>query len=238
MRHELPAGWSIDDRAVKVVGAGIGLDVRTGTAPTGYQLVSPPLRLAEGTYAVVIEGAVRSGGVLIGVQDVAAQKWIATSYYRDGQAFDSGGRMAVIFTLSYTTSLNVILANSRPSTGSSEWHLERIEVGELRERALVGARASLVDTKPEIRDLLPRARAAIAGVSSDWQRAERVRDMVRAELARGVSPVEVADAFWQVGSQLGLPLRVVHSSANGVNASDSFATVEVWLDAEERSGDL
>ena len=39
----------------------------------------------------------------------------------------------------------------------------------------------------------------------------------------------MAMAFWSVGSIVGLPLRLVDSSANGQNAFDTHATVEVWL---------
>ena len=234
MRGGLPHDWTIGDHDVRLSKAPESVRIRTGTSPSGYQLISPTLRLRAGIYGVVIDGSVREGGLLIGAHDVAAQRWISTAYYREGQAFDQGRSMATIFTLPHTTSLNIILANWRVDTGSSEWQLRSVEIGTLRESGRVADRARLVDAPPEVRDLLPRARTAIAGISSDWDRAARVRDIVRAELDRGRRPTEVADALWQVGSQLGLSLRVVHSSANALNEHDTHAAVEVWIEDEER----
>jgi hypothetical protein len=52
---------------------------------------------------------------------------------------------------------------------------------------------------------------------------------VRASLSDQNDCGVMAMAFWSVGSIVGLPLRLVDSSANGQNAFDTHATVEVWL---------
>ncbi len=62
-----------------------------------------------------------------------------------------------------------------------------------------------------------------------WAKAAAVRNLVRASLSDQNNCGIMALAFWSVGSIVGLPLRLVDSSANGQNAFDTHSTVEVWL---------
>jgi hypothetical protein len=62
-----------------------------------------------------------------------------------------------------------------------------------------------------------------------WSKATAVRNLVRASLSDQSDCGVMATAFWSVGSIVGLPLRLVDSSANGQNTFDTHSTVEVWL---------
>jgi hypothetical protein len=76
---------------------------------------------------------------------------------------------------------------------------------------------------------LPQARQIMSQSGTVWEKAAAVRDLVRASLSDQNDCGVMAMAFWSVGSIVGLPLRLVDSSANGQNAFDTHATVEVWL---------
>jgi surface antigen len=86
-------------------------------------------------------------------------------------------------------------------------------------------------TAPEpvsLESILPQARQIMAQPGTVWSKAAAVRNLVRASLS-GQDCGVMATAFWSVGSIVGLPLRLVNSSANGQNAYDTHSTVEVWL---------
>jgi hypothetical protein len=76
--------------------------------------------------------------------------------------------------------------------------------------------------------ILPQARQLMTQAGTVWSKAAAVRNLVRASLS-GVDCGVMATAFWSVGSVVGLPLRLVDSSANGQNRFDTHSTVEVWL---------
>jgi hypothetical protein len=80
----------------------------------------------------------------------------------------------------------------------------------------------------ELSYLVPRAQAAVATGSTTWARAEAVRHLVREAVSAGDCTI-LSNAYWSVGRIVGLPLRIVASSANGENQYDTHTTVEVWL---------
>ena len=85
------------------------------------------------------------------------------------------------------------------------------------------------EAQPEsLQNILPQARQIMAQSGTVWSKAAAVRNLVRASLS-GVDCGVMATAFWSVGSIVGLPLRLVDSSANGQNGFDTHSTVEVWL---------
>jgi surface antigen len=77
--------------------------------------------------------------------------------------------------------------------------------------------------------ILPQAQQIMAQSETVWSKAAAVRNLVRASLSDQNDCGVMATAFWSVGSIVGLPLRLVDSSANGQNPFDTHATVEVWL---------
>jgi surface antigen len=80
-----------------------------------------------------------------------------------------------------------------------------------------------------LESILPQARQIMAQPGTVWSKATAVRNLVRASLSDQNACGIMATAFWSVGSIVGLPLRLVDSSANGQNHFDTHATVEVWL---------
>lgn len=80
-----------------------------------------------------------------------------------------------------------------------------------------------------LESILPQARQIMSESGTVWAKAAAVRNLVRASLSDQNDCGVMAMAFWSVGSIVGLPLRLVVSSANGQNAFDTHATVEVWL---------
>jgi surface antigen len=77
--------------------------------------------------------------------------------------------------------------------------------------------------------ILPEAQQIMAQAGTVWSKAAEVRNLVRASLGDQNDCGVMATAFWSVGSIVGLPLRLVDSSANGQNSFDTHSTVEVWL---------
>jgi hypothetical protein len=75
--------------------------------------------------------------------------------------------------------------------------------------------------------LLPAAQEIMGRPDTTWVRAQALRDLVRAHVT-GTCAV-VADAFWRLALNVGLPLRRVQLTANGRNAYDTHMTTEVWL---------
>ena|GEM_PF-6301116 len=80
-----------------------------------------------------------------------------------------------------------------------------------------------------LESILPQARQIMAQSGTVWSKTAAVRDLVRASLSDQNDCGVMAMAFWSVGSIVGLPLRLVDSSANGQNTFDTHSTVEVWL---------
>ncbi|MDX6513204.1 MAG: hypothetical protein QOE36_2708, partial [Gaiellaceae bacterium] len=67
-----------------------------------------------------------------------------------------------------------------------------------------------------------------------WDRAARVRELVRRAYGPSVFCSTLAIGFWSLGTHVGLPLRIVRGSANGLNQDDTHETVELWLSDEHR----
>jgi len=80
-----------------------------------------------------------------------------------------------------------------------------------------------------LESILPQAQQIMAQSGTIWSKAAAVRDLVRASLSDENDCGVMATAFWSVGSIVGLPLRLVDTSANGQNNFDTHSTVEVWL---------
>jgi surface antigen len=80
-----------------------------------------------------------------------------------------------------------------------------------------------------LESILPQAQQIMAQSGTIWSKAAAVRDLVRASLSDENDCGVMATAFWSVGSIVGLPLRLVDTSANGQNKFDTHSTVEVWL---------
>lgn len=85
-----------------------------------------------------------------------------------------------------------------------------------------------------LRPRLAAARAIMRSPGTVWERAARVRELVRMSYPPGQFCSTLATGFWSLGTEVGLPLRIVRGSANGLNQADTHETVEVWLAGERR----
>jgi len=124
--------WSIRDVRTERDPPG-GVKVTTSKTMFEYQLVSPRNTLTPGAYLAVIRGHVITGGLELGVLDARTNTWIATAHFWDDQPQIVGRLMAVPFTLSARTGINVILSNWAPKPAVSEWRIAQVEVVRVRE---------------------------------------------------------------------------------------------------------
>lgn len=87
---------------------------------------------------------------------------------------------------------------------------------------------------PSLNGIVGQARRIAAERGTVWSKAAAVRNLVRATLPDSDDCGTMANAFWSVGTMVGLPLRVVYLSANGQNLWDTHTVVEVWLAGPRR----
>jgi hypothetical protein len=121
--RSLSSTWKVElAKVARGPGAGT-VSVSTAGASGNYQLLSPVVPLPAGRYVAAIRGEVQSGGLLLGVLDVRANKWIAQDPFA-ATSPPSRATMPVSFTLSSPKAVRVILSNwgsgSRPA---SSWLL-------------------------------------------------------------------------------------------------------------------
>lgn len=116
----LPVGWTTEPGTHVL--RGTVLTVLTTTANNAYQLASPVLSLPPGRYTAAIRGQLRSGGLALGVLDVAADKWLRVTIYQGGT---QPSRVTMIndFTISTAKQVRIILSNKSISGLPSEWLL-------------------------------------------------------------------------------------------------------------------
>jgi hypothetical protein len=122
-----PQGWTPDGNPQQTI-TPRGLDLRTTTGPSAYQLESPTLPLAPGHYAVAVGGRVFDGGLEVGVLDNGKNAWITTQHFWGGQRFAASTRLAARFTLRSRTNVRVILSNWAPRARSSEWLVRQVDL--------------------------------------------------------------------------------------------------------------
>jgi hypothetical protein len=126
-----PQGWSPVGTPQQAI-TSRGLDLRTSTEPSGYQLGSQTLALRPGRYAVAVAGRVLDGGLEIGVLDAAKNSWITTQHFWDGQPFAAARRMTASFSVAAKTKVRLLLSNWAPSPRASEWLVREVDLIRLR----------------------------------------------------------------------------------------------------------
>jgi hypothetical protein len=107
-----------------------GTEVRTGTGPFGYQVAGPQLSLAPGKYVVRVRGIIQTGGMSLGVLDLANEKWLdgSTGNFWYGQSQGRGFVMDIKITNNKRTPVQVVLSNWRPGGGSSLWDISSVAI--------------------------------------------------------------------------------------------------------------
>jgi hypothetical protein len=104
-----------------------GAIVTTGVGTYNYSLASPTIALPRGDYEVSIRGEVRSGGLSLGVLDLAHNIWlgsVADFWY--GQVQDRDTVMVLDITAKERVPVRVVLSNFAPDGGSSMWELSAV----------------------------------------------------------------------------------------------------------------
>jgi hypothetical protein len=119
------------DGDVAVSAADGGSQVTTTPAANALQLISPGVRLAPATYAVIVDGTPLHGGIEIGSMDTKTTAWIAGSYYWSGQVGYGTKRMLVEFTLSAPEETSIALAAWARHDTPSTWELRSLELAKL-----------------------------------------------------------------------------------------------------------
>jgi hypothetical protein len=123
----MPQGWTPDGNPQQTI-TPKGLDLRTTTGPSAYQIESPAFTLAPGRYDVAVAGRVFEGGLEIGVLDTGKNAWITTQEFWDGEPFATSKRMTARFSLSSQQRVRIILANWAPRARSSEWLVHQVDL--------------------------------------------------------------------------------------------------------------
>jgi hypothetical protein len=109
----LPAGWQqFHGTIVRANGDGVRID--TAPSAADNEVSSPTVTLPPGRYTVATAGIVERGGIGVGVFDLRAGQWLATSKYWSGQSF-ADRLMVTRFVLKKTTQAEVLLTNWAPS---------------------------------------------------------------------------------------------------------------------------
>lgn len=122
-----PEGWS--GNALDAAAGAAGAAFATSSGKWTYELVSPEVTLAPGSYTAYMRGRVLEGGVDLGVLDAKEDRWIEQRFYWFGQSqqFDDGW-MATPFRVAQEGPVKVILSNWVPEDRASRWQLEEIAI--------------------------------------------------------------------------------------------------------------
>jgi hypothetical protein len=119
------SAWQIFPE-VEAALSGQDLLVATTDRPFDYQLAGPTVSLPTGHYRVLVDGKVLTGGMDIGVLDVAKSSWLIQGLYWHGQFERASPKLSVEFGLAQPTDIRVILANWQPKGGPSNWAVRQV----------------------------------------------------------------------------------------------------------------
>ncbi len=122
----VPEGWSGDAR--DAAASANGGAFRTTRPQWSYQLVSPEVTLAPGSYTAFMQGRVLRGGVDLGVLDARQDAWIEQRFYWFGQVGFDRRWMATPFRVERKGPVKVILSNWVPEDRVSEWQIGEIQI--------------------------------------------------------------------------------------------------------------
>jgi hypothetical protein len=109
----LPPGWQQFD-GVTLSANGNGVRIDSARSTDDDEVSSPTVTLPPGHYTVATAGIVERGGIGVGVFDLGARQWLATSRYWSGQSF-ANRVMVTRFALKKTTQAEITLTNWSPS---------------------------------------------------------------------------------------------------------------------------
>lgn len=122
----VPSGWSVVP-GVSVTPRIGQVSVLTTPGRYGYQLMSPVITLAPGTYTVTASEKTEAGGIDLGVLRESNQTWIGQKVVLGSHPSAAVG---VSLSLAQGTDVRVILANySKPGGARSSWSVNGVSLG-------------------------------------------------------------------------------------------------------------
>jgi hypothetical protein len=121
----LPSGWT--NKGARLKPNGQRLDLSTTESTLDHQLEGPAEQLASGHYEVLVDGAVKTGSIDVGVLNVTTGVWVTEAIYFAGLPFQ-GHLMAAQFMLPASTKVRVVLANWMSVPGISIWSIGSISI--------------------------------------------------------------------------------------------------------------
>jgi hypothetical protein len=122
----LPRGWEASS-GTRVESGSEGITFRTGLN-SDIQLHSPPMRLPRGTYRVLIEGGVSSGGLQAGAEAGRGRDCSSAAYFDAKSTTPPRSSLPVLFTADPRRPVRIVLANWADRSRSSLWHLRQVRV--------------------------------------------------------------------------------------------------------------
>lgn len=135
---ELVSNWSFVTGSLGPFQVARGTAVKAGSGEAGIQtpasqygmvIAGPAVALTPGNYVCEVDGSVDAGGLLLRVEDINHNGYLAQGYFQEGQMPAPSGRgITLSFTAPEGASVRVTGANWSLAGGSSSWSLERVSL--------------------------------------------------------------------------------------------------------------
>jgi hypothetical protein len=123
------AGWEDPGGASLSLLPGKAVYLTSAPSAGMIELISPPLRLAAGSYALVADGLVTRGGLQLGTWDPQTRSWSAESRYWSKQVGFESRRMLVAFSLPRPRTLRIALGAWGDQPVAPAWVLRSVALG-------------------------------------------------------------------------------------------------------------
>jgi hypothetical protein len=123
----VPSGWTAVKPA-QVTRGKEGIAVRTAALAGTYNLLGPTMKLPAGTYSVVVDGAVRAGGMTIGLLGTATNAWVGQATFFGRCPSEPGTRLGLSHVTTGGEEVRVVLSNFDPSEERSQWVVRGLRV--------------------------------------------------------------------------------------------------------------
>jgi len=181
-RKGLPSRWEAVAGA-QVSAKNGAVTVTTNSNGNDVQVRSPAISLPPGSYRLLVDGAVSTGGMQLGVEAADGQSCSAASYYDARSVAPGRSLFAIPFFVVRSHPVSVVLANWAQRNRSSVWQVRRIRLaaGVERKRAVDAAARYAAGASP----LMPLKGATAGTPLFRWTPAKRLPSEWVAE--RGVS---------------------------------------------------
>jgi hypothetical protein len=123
----LPSGWEAAP-GVQLANRDDSTVVSTNSNANDVQLHSPAVSLPRGVYRLLVDGAVSSGGLQVGVETTDGQSCSSADYFEAKSTSPGRSSLALPFVVDETGPVRVVLANWAQRSLSSLWQVRHIRV--------------------------------------------------------------------------------------------------------------